>query len=442
MARRGVVARWTSDIRAMRADALELFLRPVREGRDIQELQFGPKRILLAVHPDGVRHVLQENARNYTKQTPGFDVVRELLGQGLLTSDGEFWLRQRRLVQPAFHRAHLAAFGPLMVDCAETQVAEWLTDAQRRASVDVAEGCAKMALRIASRALFGIDVADQADEIGVALACVLSSGRDRMMRLVRFPLWLPTPAHQRLAQAVRSLEQVVTRIVDSRRGQEGTGSDVLSRLLAARDEDGQGMSPKQVRDEILTLLLAGHETTANALAWTLGLLSRHPDTRRRLSDEVRAVLGERPATVEDVPQLEFTRRVLAEALRLFPPAWIFSRAPIAKDTVCGTDVNPGDIIVVSPYVTHRDPRFWEDPEGFDPDRFATPPARFAYFPFGGGPRLCVGQNFAEQELALALVTVVRRAQLDLLPGARLVPEPAITLRPRGGLRMSVTSVRG
>ena len=426
------------NLRTLRKDPLTFFTAQQRQYGDVVRITVGLVHVVLVAHPDGIRHVLQDNARNYNKQTRGFAVIRELLGQGLLTSEGDFWLRQRRLAQPAFHRQRLSGFARTMVDATEDLARALEPRLSSGQPFDVAEDLTHLTLRIAGLTLFGTDVGEESRAVGDALGRVQTFANARLTQLVPLPRSLPLPSHRRFARDAGTLDRVVRTIIERRRREGGEHHDLLQMLMEARDEDtGERMSDTQLRDEVLTLLLAGHETTASALAWTVMLLSRHPEVRRSLEEELARELAGRTPTVEDLPRLALTRRVVDESLRLYPPAWIFSRAAIQDDVVSGFLVPKGTYVLLVPWVTHRHPRLWDNPEGFDPDRFLPEKEkerpRFTWFPFGGGPRQCIGNQFALMELVLVLATLLQRVRLDLSPGFPLAPAPAITLRPRPGV---------
>jgi cytochrome P450 len=297
----------------------------------------------------------------------------------------------------------------------------------------------RLTFRVVGLTLFSTDVEGDADEIGDALAFLLAWTNDRTEALLRVPLWLPTPGNVRFRRARERFDTLVYRIIRERRRQPEQKGDLLDMLLSASGE----MSQEQVRDELITLAGAGHETTANALSWTFYLLSKHPEVERRVQEEVREVLGDRPPALSDLAALEYTERVIMEAMRLHPPVWGFERQAVEEDVIGGQPVTPGTFVMIVPYSIHRDPRYWTNPEGFDPDRF-LPEARearprFAYLPFGGGPRVCIGNAFAMMEAKIVLAMVVRQMRLELIPGHRIVEEPLITLRPKDGVLASVRS---
>jgi cytochrome P450 len=433
----------------VRRDRLGTFLRAALEHGDVARLEFGVltgRRVgHLLRHPDHVKHVLVDAPDNYDKQTPGFTRLREVLGDGLVTSEGSFWLRQRRIAQPAFHRQRIASFASVMVRAGEERVDAWLGRARPDEPLDIAHEMMSLAMRIVCETLLGAEMVDTS-AVSQALDVLLADVRQGLGSFITVPRRVPIERNRIFLEAADTVDRQVARIIEARRKSNTNASDLLSLLMAARDpETGEGMSDRQLRDEVITMFLAGHETTANALAWTFWLLSLHPDVRRKLHAELAAVLENgRLPTFEDVGRLEVTTRVLQESMRLYPPAWIVARRALKDDVIGGYAIPAGTLIFLSPYVTHRHPAFWENPEGFDPDRFAggalSRLPRFAYFPFGGGPRQCIGMSFAMVEATLLLATIGRRMHLDVLPGQRVVPEPGITLRPRGAIRMRVVPI--
>jgi cytochrome P450 len=423
----------------MRADPLGFLSTARREHGDVVELRILVWRAVLVSHSDGVRHVLQERHTAYSKDNVDYRMLKPVLGEGLVTSDGDFWRRQRRLIQPAFHRERIAALGTLMTERTALMLERWAPLAAEGAVVDVAAEMSRLALDIVARALFRVDVASTMDRIGEAVTILNRHTTDRFDSPIGLLLAGIPPILPRARRALRALNEVVYGIIAEHRRGERDG-DLLSSLLELRDEEtGQGMSDRQLRDEVMTLLLAGHETTANALAWTWHLLARHPQATECLHAELAAVLGDRLPSVADLPRLPWTRMVLEEAMRLYPPAWLISRAAKEDDVIGGFHVPRGATVMLSSWVTHRHPGLWDDPERFEPERFAPERVaarpRFAYFPFGGGPRLCIGSGFAMTEAQLVLASVASRYRLESVPGHEPHLEPLVTLRPRDGLPM-------
>jgi cytochrome P450 len=426
---------------AFRRDPLGDLARLRARHGDVAAFRMGPRWFYLLSHPDLVRDVLVTHHRGFTKSL-ALQRARVLLGDGLLTSEGEFHLRQRRLAQPAFHRERVAEMAAVMARRAEAAADRW----RAGTTVDAAHEMMRLTLGIAGETLLGVDVENEADEIGGALTDALGLF-DRLHNPLG-PLLdrLPVPGTLRMRRARRRLDDTIYRAITQRRESGEERDDLLGMLLAARDEegDGGGMTDLQLRDELLTLFLAGHETTANALAWTWHLLSRNPDAEARLHDELRTVLGGRTPAAGDYPALPYTRAVVAESMRLYPPAWTIGREPVHEWEAGGYRIRRGSVVLVSPWVVHRDARWWPEPLAFRPERWLgdaeSAQPRFAYFPFGGGVRKCIGEGFAWMEGVLALATLARRWRLAALPGVEPVLEPRITLRPVG-LRMRVEEVR-
>lgn len=428
---------------AFRKDAPALFLRAAEAG-DAVRLRVGDRHILALSHPDGVQHVLVTKASRYVKRTRGYESLRALLGDGLLTSEGEVWKRERRIIQPAFQQARYAGFARTMAVATLSMAERWDQLAETGETFDAAAAMSELTLRIAGETFFSQDVSQRTGEVAQALDTVLSG----FIRGVLNPLAarLPLPATFRHRRAIRTLDAVVRGIVAKRRAEGGGGDDLLGMLMAARDQQtGEAMSDEQLRDEILTMLLAGHETTANALAWTLYRLSQHEDADARLHQELMA-LPEGPMGQETLQGLSWLDLVLKESLRLHPPAWVESRLALDDDEILGYRVPKGTFVFLSQYAVHRNPRLWEDPHRFDPERFlparqvcpdGSARPRLAFFPFGAGARKCIGESFALLEAKIVLAILARRFRLRLAPGHRVEHEPTVTLRPRGGLPMRV-----
>lgn len=395
-------------------------------------------QVLVVSRPELASHVLVGNQANYTKARTYLPLT-ELLGKGLLTNEGEDWAKQRRLVQPMFSRRHIDAFGPAMTGAATRTLDGWSKRATG-STVDVAAEMNALTLDVVGRALFSSDLTGHAAAVAPALAVALENfekvvGNPLFLLVPNFHRW-PTPSRLRSRSSEQVLRDVVDGMITARRARpEHDGpQDLLDMLLAAP------MSERQIRDELMTFMLAGHETTSNALAWTLMLLSQHPQARARLEAEVDQVLSGRPPTAEDTGKLEWTTAVLEESMRLYPPAWMFEREAIADDEIDGVPVPAGSVVATPPYLIHRNPRHWPNPEGFEPERFLNPSSqrhRLSYLPFGAGRRICVGSGFAMLEATLLLAAIVQRFRLDLEPGYRPVLHPTVTLRPGGPMPMSL-----
>lgn len=427
-------------------DALGLCVTMRERYGDVVSVPALAGTMTMIFHPDGVRHVLQENHQNYNKDIPDYHVLSLLIGKGLVTNDGTSWLQQRRLIQPAFHRERVSAFSPLMT----TATQAWLDQCEAKGygdtgkPLDIPGEMGALTLTIVCQALFGTDL-PRADVERVGGA--LTAANHLLTKALYVPglLSLPTPQRRRLRAARRELHAIVDEIIRQRRAlsnQSEHRGDLLALLLEARDaESGKGMSDQQARDEVLTLLLAGHETTANALSWIFYLLAQHPEAVAALRGEYRDVLGGRRPQLDDLPRLARTRMVVEEAMRLYPPAWAVGRHALGTDEIGGFSIPKGAYVILAQYVTHRHPAFWDDPDTFDPERFSAERSadrhRYAYFPFGGGPRLCIGNQFAMLETQLILATILSRHELHLTANAHVVPEPLITLRPSGALLMTL-----
>src|SRR5215207_2098643 len=420
-----------------RRDPLALLTRVAREYGDVARFNAATQTVYLLNHPDYIKDVLVTHHARFMKGR-ALQRAKRLLGEGLLTSEGDFWRRQRRLAQPAFHRQRINSYAETMVGHAEKTSARW----RAGETLDVSAEMTRLTLAVVGKTLFDADVESDADEVGAALAEVMSLFGYLMLPFSELLEKLPLPPRRRFERARARLDAVIYRIIEERRREGLDRGDLLSTLLHAVDEEGDrtGMTDEQLRDEMMTLFLAGHETTANALAWTWYLLSQNPEAEAKLHEELEEVLTGRPPTAEDFPRLRYTEMVVAESMRLYPPAWAVGRLALEDHEVGGYLVPRGALVLLSPYVMHRDPRFYPDPERFDPERF-TPEAKaarpqFAYFPFGGGPRVCIGERFAWMEGVLLLATLAQKWRLRLDTGQRVEPQPGVTLRPRRGVSMT------
>jgi cytochrome P450 len=413
--------------------------RCARDCGDMTAFWLGHHHIYLANNPALIEEVLVEKCRHFIKHfalrlNPG------ILGKGLLTSETDFWLRQRRLIQPAFSRNRLAAYGPPMVAAAERVLDEWAPGEPR----EILNEMSRITLDIAAKTLFDADAHDSANEVRDALQYMLDSFLVRFNRfLLPIPMWVPTPRNLLMARALRRLDKIIYGYIRQRRQCGEDKGDLLSILLHARDEnDGKGMTDRQVRDEAMTLFLAGHETTALALSWTWYLLAVNPAVEQRLVAEVRQVLGGRRPTLGDVPRLRYAEAVVTESMRLRPPVYAFGREATEDCEIGGYHVPRKTTILMSQWVVHHDSRWFPEPEKFQPERWLDERAqrvpKHAYFPFGGGQRLCIGNTFAIMETVLVLATIAQRFRFTLAEGHEVIPQATFTLRPKGGIPAVIT----
>jgi cytochrome P450 len=410
----------------MRRDLLGFYLRCARDYGDCSTMLFGLKRILFVNHPSLIEQVL--HSRNFTKHY-ALRMNRLLLGNGLLTSEGDFWLRQRRLIQPVFQRERILSYAPDMTACTERHIDAWRDGDVR----DLHAEMRKLTLAIATKTLFGVDAGDQAEAVGRALHDAMHTFGRRFFRIIPIPERVPTPGNWRIRKAIRRLDAILYGFINRRRA-DGEQNDLLSILLHARHEnDGSGMTDRQLRDEAMTLFLAGHETTALALSWGWYLLAQHAEVVEKLQAELQRTLGGRTPTVADLPSLPYTEAIVQEIMRLYPPAYAIGRQAILPCTIGGYTVPAGGTVLMSQWVVHRDPRYYDDPERFYPDRWLDGSTkslpRYAYFPFGGGQRVCIGNTFALMELPLVLATIAQRFRFTLNPGPAVLPKPQLTLQP-------------
>jgi cytochrome P450 len=406
---------------------------------DIVMLRKG--RTFAIFNPDYIRHVLQENHRNYQKGPKYRAALAPLMGNGLFTSEGQFWLRQRRLAQPAFHRRNLESLTDPVASSVAELIRDWTEKARRNEPAPLREDLTELTVRITLRNLFSAD----ADAHLPTLVPAIHAANDNMhvaavFLPVHLPKWISTPRRRRFARALATIDGFVYRVIAERRRRAGDAVDLVSLLVAARDEEtGEHMDDRQLRDELVTMLNAGHDTVTDAITWTLALLAQHPEHRARARQEVEQVLNGQAPTAASMADMPFLGRVFHESLRLYPPGWGFARAAIADDDLGGFHIPAGSFLLISPYVTHRSPRYWDNPLTFDPDRFlpersASRP-KFVYFPFGGGPRLCIGAGLASLEAPLIVASILLKLDFDLAPGTQLAISPRISLRPQGTVHL-------
>ena len=426
----------------LNTDRLGYLHQVAREYGDLARIDVVRTPLFLATHPDLVKDVLVTNNRLFGRGR-GHLRMKLLLGDGLLTTDGDVHRRQRRLVQPAFHRQRVESYGDTMARRAEELAGRW----RDGSTVDVLDEMMGLTLVIVANTLFGATVDDEVEEIGSALTAVFEMFGFALMPFSELFDRVPIPTTIRLRRARARLDATIYRIIAERRRSGRDHGDLLSMLLLAQDTgdggDGGSMTDLQLRDEATTLFVAGHETTSNALTWTWYALSGHPEAEATMHAELERVLGGRRPGAADLPRLPYTRAVLAESMRLYPPVWGMGRRALADHTLAGYDIPRGSLVVVSPFITQRDARFFPDPELFRPERwldeYAWERPRFSYFPFGGGARQCIGEQFAWMEGVLLLATLGQRWRLRLAPGHRVGFHPLVTLRPKHGMRMTLHS---
>jgi cytochrome P450 len=419
---------------------LDLLERTAAEYGGIAVLRFLNRRAYFLNQPDYIKHVLVDNSQNYNKGR-GSELTRPVVGQGLLTSEGDFHQRQRRLMQPAFHRRRIAALAETMTSFTARHIACWQAGETR----DLHQELMQLTLSIVTQALFGVDVRQENQKLAATLDELMKdfSFADAMP-LQQWLARLPTARNQRRASRLKTLDEAIygfIKVGRERHAAQKGEDDLLSLLLTAQDTegDGLGMSDQQVRDEVMTLFIAGHETTANAITWTFYLLAQHPEVEAELQQELAEVLGGHLPSADDVPALKYTKMVFSEAMRLYPPAWVMSRRAIAADEIGGYHIPAKSPILISQWTMHHHPAYWDEPQRFDPERFnpdnpaAKQRPRYAYFPFGGGPRLCIGEPFAWMEGILLTAILAQRFSFRLAPSARVELQPLVTLRPKYGL---------
>ncbi|MCB9284816.1 MAG: cytochrome P450 [Lewinellaceae bacterium] len=427
--------------RAFIRDPLDFVVRETLRSGDLFRIRLFHRTIHISTNLDVIRHVLQANHRNY-KKGPLFRHLSLFLGQGLLTSEGDLWRRQRQLVQPAFYKSQLPGLFGTMTETALRFCDGLQARAASGVPLDITREMMQVTADIVLHALFSTTMEKDREEIYQ----YVMEAQDYSMYMTTHP-WMAPVMHlngrrRRIEERRAYFDEWIYRIIEERRRSADRPDDLLTMLVEAQDaESGQGMSNQQLRDEAITLFAAGHETSANALSWTLLLLARHPEVRKKLVAELSSVLGGRPPSWDDLPRLVYTRQVMEESMRLFPPAHAFGRIAIADDEILGYRIPGGSSVFFSVYALHRNPEFWPDPERFDPERFAPDREKerpkLAYMPFGAGPRMCIGNHFAQVEIQLLLALLLQRFEFELVPGQEIVPQPLVTLKPRDGILMKI-----
>lgn len=430
----------TGNLAEFRRDPIAFLSRCAREYGDVVFLRFGPTRTIAVSNAELVEEVLVTRHEDFGKQRATIRGLSPMVGNGLFSSDGDFWLRQRRMMQPAFHRQRVASYGAEMVEAAQRMLSRWHDGDER----DVHHEMTQLTLAIVAKTLFNADISGEASSIGRTVTQALESTNNRMNSLIAstIPYAVPTPGNLRLRRAVRRLNDLIYRIIAERRASGEDPGDLLSVLLLAHDQDdGAGMTDRQLRDELMTLLGAGHETTAVALSWAWYLLAQHPNVEKKLHTELEDVLGDRAPNADDFPRLRYTQMIVQETLRLYPPVWVIGREARRETALGGYPVSAGTALLLSSWVVQRDPRYFERPEEFDPDRWADGLVdrlpKYAYFPFGAGQRMCIGAGFATMEATLIIAAVAQRYRFALLPEPPVELKVAITLRPKHGIPMTL-----
>jgi cytochrome P450 len=430
---------WVGHLPEMQRDFLGLIVRARDEVGDMAMIQAGPKKVICISDPAAAQYVLVDNPKNYSKQTRGYDNLRKMLGNGLVTSEGSFWLRQRRISQPAFHREKIGALAAVISRDADEAIASWDARIASGEPFDFSSDMMKLTMRIIGEMLFSVDVSGDSDEAGGAINEMVHQAVQRTVSLINFPMGMPTPKNLRFTKAKRTLDELIYGAIRERRA--GVAKpDMLSMLMETVDEEtGETMSDEQLRDELLTLFAAGHETTSMALSWTLHALLDNPDVEEKLRAEIANA-----RSIEQIVRAPYLDAVLKESFRLYPPVWMVARCAESDDVIPSADgtwrVHEGEMVFISQWTIHRHPKLWREPLRFDPSRFLeeTDGARhkYAYFPFLGGPRKCIGDQLAILEAKIILTKALQRARFARVPGHEVIPDPTVTLRMLNGLKVT------
>jgi cytochrome P450 len=426
----------------IRRDPLAGMRQMARDYGDIVRFTVMMRERILLNRPDLINQVLVLQQSKFHKSELTRKITGRMLGQGLLISEGDFWRRQRRLVQPAFHRGRVNEYGATMLEITQAHIRDWRDGEER----NMAEEMTALTLDITVRTLFGTTLPGEAQQVGHSMTFLMRYSLRRQRLPFRIPETWPTPDNRRADRELEFIASLVYRIISERQAEANSDhhTDLLALLMGAMDEDGSQMTPQQLHDETMTLFIAGHETTAQMLGWTWYALSKNPEAEARLHQELDSVLGGRPAEAADLPRLPYLQSVMNEVLRLYPPAYILARENVEPCELGGYEFSPGKTIIFSQWVMHRDPRYFDDPDAFRPERWLDGlenrlPSG-AYFPFGDGPRRCIGQGFALLEAAIVTATLAQRFSFRLAPGLVVVPEPLVTLRPHHGIRMTLRAL--
>jgi cytochrome P450 len=423
-----------------RKSMVQALLDGWREYGDVVRFR-GPISLISIAHPDHVQYILRDNASNYRHADFEVKKLQPTFRNGLVTSQGDFWARQRKMMQPTFHRDRVDSFASMMADTTAETLEQWQRLDGKDRVVDMRVEMQRLTLQILTNAVFSSDWADQAEKIINAVTLANEYTNKRLLSPVDPPEWAPLPAVKEFVAMRKMVDDLVYGLIADRR-KSGSKDDILSLLMDARDDEGKGMSDLELHDELISLIFAGHETVSVCLTWTWYHLSKDPGVAQKVRDEVEETIGERQPTLEDVRQMQYIWQVLQEALRMYPPIWVIPRTPLEPDQIDGYRLEPGEMLFISPYVVHRHTGFYDNPESFDPDRISrentTNWHRYQYIPFGGGPRKCIGHEFAMLEMTIIIAMASQLFQLDLVPGHPVYPKQMVTLRPAHGMPMIVT----
>ncbi|MDZ8089893.1 MAG: cytochrome P450 [Nostoc sp. DedQUE12b] len=424
----------------MSTNPLQFLTNSAREYGGVVHLgSIGPQQLYLIADPDSIKYVLQENPQNYTKGE-NFQDIKLVIGEGLVISEGDSWRSQRRLMQPSFHRQQIAAMVNDMTQLTAEMVERW-QKIPPGATLDISAEMLVLTQKILLKTTLSIDADSDTSELIQAWNTIYKFLSDRLWAIIKPPISFPTPKNRQFKQAINTLRTVANNIIQQRKQSNHTAHDILSMFMNTQDESGEGLSDQQLHDQIVGLFSAGFETSAVTLGWIWYLLSKYPTVERELQAELATVLAGRTPTFEDLPHLKYTKMVVQEAMRLYPGAWVYARNNLGDDLIGGYHIPAGSMLLFSPFVTHRLPTFWDNPEGFDPERFTPERSvdrpRYAYFPFGGGQRQCLGDIFALTEIQLIVAMVCQRFRLNLLPEHPVEPQPLLTLQTRKGILMTL-----
>jgi cytochrome P450 len=426
------------NLRDFKANPLQLLLQLWREHGNVSRFRIGLTEFYLINHPELITHVLVDKDKRYRKSRLDIQAIGPFVGQGLLTSEGDLWKQQRRLLQPLFTQQMFESYTSIITDYVAEMLLGWETWSKGGTTFDVGEQMTALTMRIIAKTILGIDFAGARKDLLEAFEVGLDYANSVVETIVPVPDWVPTPGHLRFRRAKKVLDDAVNELIEQRRRDNREGKDLLSLMMRARDEEtGAVFTDDLLRDDALTFFAAGHETTAQSLKWSFYMLSRHPEVGQKVYDEARRVLEGRTPTFKDVGQLEYTKMVIQEVMRLWPPVWLMDREAVAEDELDGYPVAPGTQVAFSQWIMHRHPDYWENPEGFDPERFSPEHSagrpHGVYFPFGIGPRVCIGNTFSLLEMQLIIPMILQRYRLDVMPSPPVVPKPTFTLRPMYGV---------